>query len=79
MKINQATESLIDSSAESLVCVRGVDAQALFNFLLNCKSSISLTGTYGGIPPTLLSPTAFQGSTLKCLKVKSLLLFIFVF
>lgn len=69
IRLNQVAESSVDSSAESMICVQGVDAQALFNFLLNCKSSIAVTGTFGGIPPTLLSPTSFQGGTLKCLKV----------
>ncbi|XP_077297573.1 humpty dumpty [Arctopsyche grandis] len=70
IRLNQVAESSVDSSAESMICVQGVDAQALFNFLLNCKSSIAVTGTFGGIPPTLLSPTSFQGGTLKCLKVR---------
>lgn len=69
MRLKQTTESSVDNSTESLVCIQGVDAQALFNFLLNCKSCTPLTGTFGGIPPTLLSPTAFQGGTLQALKV----------
>lgn len=62
-------ESSVDSAAESLVFVRGADAQALFNFLLNCKSVVSPTGPFAGVPPTLLSPVAFHGGTLQSLKV----------
>ncbi|CAG9096103.1 unnamed protein product [Plutella xylostella] len=69
-RIQNSVESSVDSAAESLVFVRGVDAQALFNFLLNCKSIVSPTGPYAGVPPTLLAPTAFQGGTLQSLKVK---------
>ncbi|XP_046965089.1 protein downstream neighbor of son homolog [Vanessa cardui] len=76
-KINNAqaracasAESSVDSAAESLVCVRGADAQALFNFLLNCKSAVSPAGPFAGVPPTLLAPTAFHGGTLQSLKVR---------
>lgn len=62
-------ECVIDSSDESLVFVEGVEAQALFNFLLNCKSAISTVGPLAGIPPTLLSPVAFRGAALQSLKV----------
>ena len=41
----------------------------LINFLLNSTSCISSSGTLAGVPPTLLSPVAFQGATLKQLKV----------
>ena len=51
--------------------VEGVEAQALFNFLLNCKSCTATTGPLAGIPPTLLSPVAFHGSTLRPNKVSS--------
>ncbi|KAG6452901.1 hypothetical protein O3G_MSEX007855 [Manduca sexta] len=67
--VNNA-ESNVDSAAESLVFVRGADAQALFNFLLNCKSIVSPTGPFAGVPPTLLAPTAFHGGTLQSLKVR---------
>ncbi|KAI8435247.1 hypothetical protein MSG28_003593 [Choristoneura fumiferana] len=68
-RIAHSAESSVDSAAESLVLVRGADAQALFNFLLNCKSIVSPTGPLAGVPPTLLSPTAFHGGTLQSLKV----------
>ncbi|XP_012273261.1 protein downstream neighbor of son homolog [Orussus abietinus] len=63
-------ESEIDNMKQSLVFVKGVEAQALFNFLINCKSATSTTGALAGVPPTLLSPVAFHGATLKPLKVK---------
>ncbi|KAH9639081.1 hypothetical protein HF086_009050 [Spodoptera exigua] len=69
-RITHSAESSVDSAAESLVFVRGADAQALFNFLLNCKSIVSPTGPFAGVPPTLLSPTAFHGGTLQSLKVR---------
>ena len=62
-------ERLIDESTESLVFVEGVEAQALFNFLVNCKSITATSGSFAGIPPTLLSPVAFTGATLTPLKV----------
>lgn len=63
-------ESEVDNLRQSLVFVRGVETQALFNFLINCKSAIAMTGALAGIPPTLLAPTAFHGATLKPLKVR---------
>lgn len=62
-------ERLIDESPESLVYVEGVEAQALFNFLVNCKSITATSGSFAGVPPTLLSPVAFTGATLTPLKV----------
>ncbi|KAL0893652.1 hypothetical protein ABMA27_013812 [Loxostege sticticalis] len=69
-RVAHTVESSVDSAAESLVFVRGADAQALFNFLLNCKSVVSPTGPFAGVPPTLLSPVAFHGGTLQSLKVR---------
>ena len=60
----------IDKTPESLIMVEGVEAQALFNFLLNCKSCTATTGPLAGIPPTLLSPVAFHGATLRPNKVR---------
>lgn len=59
--------------------VTGVEAQALFNWLINCRSTVSNTGPHAGIPPTLLAPVAFTGATLTPLKVKitSLLLLLY--
>ncbi|XP_046492507.1 protein downstream neighbor of son homolog isoform X2 [Neodiprion pinetum] len=69
-RLTQDKESEIDNSAESLIFVQDVETQALFNFLINCKSSIASTGALAGIPPTLLAPVAFHGATLKPLKVR---------
>ncbi|XP_029158592.1 protein downstream neighbor of son homolog [Nylanderia fulva] len=63
-------ESEIDNLKQSLVFVKGVETQALFNFLINCKSATAATGALAGVPPTLLAPTAFHGATLKALKVR---------
>ena len=62
-------ECELDSNNESLIFVIGVEAQALFNFLINCKSATTTVGIMAGIPPTLLAPVAFNGATLKSLKV----------
>ncbi|OAD56281.1 Protein downstream neighbor of son like protein, partial [Eufriesea mexicana] len=63
-------ETAIDNMKQSLIFVKGVEAQALFNFLINCKSAITTTGPLAGVPPTLLSPVAFHGASLKPIKVK---------
>ncbi|XP_043267310.1 protein downstream neighbor of son homolog [Venturia canescens] len=63
-------ESEIDTLKQSLVFVKGVEAQALFNFLINCKSAVATTGALAGVPPTLLSPVAFHGATLRPIKVR---------
>ena len=59
----------LDQQPTSTVLVRGVDTLALFNFLLNCKSLTANTGPQAQVPPTLLAPVAFEGATLKGLKV----------
>ncbi|KAM3963449.1 LOW QUALITY PROTEIN: humpty dumpty [Aphomia sociella] len=69
-RLTHTAESSVDSAAQSLVLVRGADAQALFDFLLNCKSIASTTGPLAGVPPTLLAPTAFHGATLQSLHVR---------
>lgn len=68
-RVRACAESSVDSAAQSLVLVRGAEAQALFNFLLNCRSLASDTGALAGVPPTLLAPTAFHGGALNSLKV----------
>ncbi|KAI8520572.1 hypothetical protein Bbelb_003260 [Branchiostoma belcheri] len=60
----------IDHFPESLVQVSGGDTQALFNFLINSKSLVTQSGPLAGVPPTLLAPIAFEGATLRALKVK---------
>jgi hypothetical protein len=69
VKLEQDKEREVDRTPESLIYVEGVEAQALFNFLMNCKSSTASTGPLAGVPPTLLAPVAFHGATLKSLKV----------
>lgn len=60
-----------DSTDQSVVLVEGVECQALFNFLLNAKSTITKVGRLAGIPPTLLASVAFPGATLKTLQVRA--------
>ncbi|XP_013139272.1 PREDICTED: protein downstream neighbor of son homolog [Papilio polytes] len=69
-RVRACAESSVDSAAQSLVLVRGAEAQALFNFLLNCRSLASDTGALAGVPPTLLAPTAFHGGALNSLKFR---------
>jgi hypothetical protein len=53
------------------VLISGSDALEFFTFLVNSKAFlISAGGTFAGIPPTILSPVAFHGATLKTLKVE---------
>ena len=61
---------VIDNRPESVILVSGLgDLQALFNYLINCRTCISSSGVQAGVPPTILAPTAFVGATLKQLKV----------
>lgn len=60
----------MDSSHQSLILIEGVEVNSFFNFLLNCKSTIAVTGLFAGIPPTLLAPVAFFGATLNALTVR---------
>jgi len=62
----------IDNHPESVVRVEATNVHALFNFLLNSKTTITTTGAHAGIPPTLVAPVAFEGGTLKALKVRTL-------
>jgi len=59
---------------DSLILIEDVETQALFNWLMNSKLCLSSTGPLAGIPPTLLSPVAFHGATLRPLKVRQGLL-----
>lgn len=47
-----------------------MELHALYNFLINCKSTIATAGPLAGVPPTLLAPVAFNGATLNALKVR---------
>ncbi|XP_076277143.1 humpty dumpty isoform X2 [Lasioglossum baleicum] len=66
MTLEKETE--IDNMKQSLIFVKGVEAQGLFNFLINCKSAITTTGSLAGVPPTLLAPVAFHGASLRSIK-----------
>ena len=60
----------IDYRPESTVLVEGVaSTQALLNYLLDCGTCFASSGPQAGLPPTILSPVAFTGATLHCLKV----------
>lgn len=65
------TYKVIDNRPESTVFVEGAETQALFNYLLNCRSCIAITGLQAGLPPTILAPVAFKGATLSPLKVSN--------
>ncbi|KAL1501025.1 hypothetical protein ABEB36_006430 [Hypothenemus hampei] len=69
-QITHKSECQLDRTDQSLILIKGVEVNAFFNFLLNCKSTISPTGILAGIPPTLLAPVAFYGATLVSLKVQ---------
>uniref|UniRef100_T1JCB0 Protein downstream neighbor of son homolog n=1 Tax=Strigamia maritima TaxID=126957 RepID=T1JCB0_STRMM len=70
-KLSQRKKRLTDSRPESMVYIEGIDVHALYNFLLNSNTiCISNTGPLAGVPPTLISSVAFQGATLRPLKVK---------
>ncbi|XP_038048090.1 protein downstream neighbor of Son-like isoform X2 [Patiria miniata] len=71
-KVNLQRDHLmrIDNRPESMVLVQGSDTQALYNFLLNTRTTVATTGATAGIPPTLLAPVAFQGATLDSVKWK---------
>ncbi|KAL1459890.1 hypothetical protein WDU94_011840 [Cyamophila willieti] len=64
------SEREIDRTPESLVYVQGTEAQALFNFLINCKSCTPTTGYLTGVPSTLLAPVSFHSASLHYLQVK---------
>ncbi|XP_019623286.1 PREDICTED: protein downstream neighbor of son homolog [Branchiostoma belcheri] len=70
VKVQRSKMKSIDHFPESLVQVSGGDTQALFNFLINSKSLVTQSGPLAGVPPTLLAPVAFEGATLRALKVK---------
>jgi len=55
----------IDHRLESTVVISGGDVLGLFNFLLNANFLCASSGRMMGIPPSLLSPVAFIGASLK--------------
>lgn len=70
VKLQREGFRVIDHRPESLVMIEGTEVQAFFNFLLNCRTCVAMSGTQAGLPPTILSPTPFKGATLKSHKVK---------
>lgn len=54
-----------DFSDHSIALIEGVECQAFFTFLLHSKNTIMNTGRLAGVPPTLFSPVAFPGATLR--------------
>nr|CAB3239481.1 protein downstream neighbor of son homolog [Phallusia mammillata] len=67
-----ATATQSDGLPRTAVLVCGSNnTQLLFNYLLNCRSSIANSGPQAGVPPTILSPHAFMGSTMKKLDYKA--------
>nr|KAG5711022.1 hypothetical protein BaRGS_013756 [Batillaria attramentaria] len=70
VKIQREGYQQVDRRAESLVFCQGCEVQALFNFLINCRSCTAMTGPQAGIPPTILSPMSFVGATVKNNKIR---------
>ena len=67
----KAKELEDDNGDLSTVLIEGVDCQAFFNFLLNAKSTVPSVGRLALVPPTILSPVAFLGGTLRKQTVRS--------
>ncbi|XP_075053305.1 protein downstream neighbor of Son isoform X2 [Mixophyes fleayi] len=64
----EKNEVKLDHRPESVVLVKGTNTFTLLNFLINCKSVVAAAGPQAGLPPTLLSPSAFRGATMHTLK-----------
>ena len=61
-----------ETSVRNVVYIKGnTNTQLLFNYLLNSKSSIQSSGVQSHVPPTILSPVAFQGASLQKLSIRS--------
>lgn len=67
----QNEECEVDLTDQSILLIEGVECQALFNFLLNAKSTITKVGRLAGVPPTLLAPVAFPGAALKNVQIRA--------
>lgn len=51
--------------------ITGDSSLAFFNFLINSRSLVICnTGVQAGLPPTIISPVAFQGASLRSLTVR---------
>lgn len=56
---------------KSLVLIKGMsNCQLFINLIMNSRVCIPTSGPLSGVPPTLISPVAFQGATLKSLKLR---------
>ncbi|CRL06535.1 CLUMA_CG019575, isoform A, partial [Clunio marinus] len=60
---NKETED--DNGELSTIVIEGVECQAFFAFLLTTKTLITNVGRLAGVPPTLIAPVAFLGSSLQ--------------
>lgn len=69
-RIRHKVECHVDNSEQSTVLIEGSEVQSFYNFLINCRSTSSLTGAFADIPPTLLAPVSFYGASLNSLKIR---------
>ncbi|KAG2456450.1 protein downstream neighbor of son homolog [Polypterus senegalus] len=67
----ERSEVRLDHRPESVALVEGGNTFTLLNFLINLKSLVAVAGPQAGLPPTLLSPTAFRGASMQTLKARS--------
>lgn len=65
-------QKMTSKGDSTTLLVSGPDTQSLVNVLSEhvCKICVAKTGPLAGIPPTILSPMAFAGSTLRPFKIK---------
>ncbi|CAL8100979.1 unnamed protein product [Orchesella dallaii] len=60
-----------EKGKSTLLMITGESSLAFFNFLINSRSFlVTNTGVQSGLPPTIVSPVAFQGASLRSLTVK---------
>ena len=73
-KANAAKAKMSGAGAQdtSLIMICGTDVQSFANMLYESVTKIASakTGRLAGLPPTILSPVAFAGSTLTPFKIK---------
>ena len=63
----KARTRLLDNRVESTIVIR--NCVGFFNFLLNSSYLCAPSGVMMGVPPTLISPSPFEGATLQKCKV----------
>ena len=62
------SNAILDAQPSSTILIKGDCCSSLLNFLKNdCDSIKLLNGPTAGVPPTLVSPTSFEGATLRTL------------